>query len=212
MLQRLMIASLLLLAAPLALADDGIEAGRDYFLIEPAQPTQADGKIEVLEVFGYSCIHCAHAAPAINEWRAGLPADVKFDFLPAVFGGIWEAFGRAYYAAEATGVLEKSHDRMFEIVHTERRNFGSLADIAGAYTEFGVDKEAFLATMSSFAVNARIAQAQNQARAYGVEGTPSMIVNGKYRVVAPGGDHSFERMLSVVDHLIAKERAAAKAG
>lgn len=212
MLPRLLITALLLLAAPLVLADDEIQAGRDYFLIEPAQPTQADGKIEVLEVFGYSCIHCANAAPAINEWRKGLAADVKFDFLPAVFGGVWEAFGRAYYAAEATGVLEKSHDRIFEIVHSERRNFGSLDDIAAAYTEFGVDKQAFLGTMSSFAVNAKIAQAQNQARAYGIEGTPSMIINGKYRVVAPTGDNSFARMLDVVDHLIAKERAAAKAG
>jgi len=43
---------------------------------------------------------------------------------------------------------------------------------------------------------------------YGVDGTPSMIVNGKYRVMSPqqGG---FKRMLEIVDALVAQEHAAA---
>lgn len=208
MLSRLLATAVLLLLSPLALAQ--YEAGRDYFGITPAQPTASGDKIEVVEVFGYPCIHCAHAAPVIREWSKGLEPDVQLTFMPAVFGGVWEAFGRAYYTAETMGVMEKTHDKLFEVIHTEKRQFRNLEDIASFYADYGVSKEAFLSGLQSFPVNAKINQAIEQVRAYGVEGTPTMIVNGKYRVMSPGGEDGFEKMLQIVDFLVSKERAAKK--
>ena len=208
MLSRLLATAALLFLSPFALAQ--YEAGRDYFDIVPAQPTASGDKIEVIEVFGYPCIHCAHAAPVIGEWSKGLGPDVKLSFMPAVFGGVWEAFGRAFYTAETMGVMEKTHEKLFEVIHTEKRQFRNLEDIAAFYAEHGVSKEAFLSGLQSFPVNAKINQAVEQVRAYGVEGTPTMIVNGKYRVMSPGGEDGFEKMLQIVDFLIAKERAAKK--
>jgi protein dithiol oxidoreductase (disulfide-forming) len=187
-------------------ATSSFKAGRDYFEIEPPQPTRSGERIEVLEVFGYSCIHCANLQPVIDDWKPGLPADVHFEYIPAVFGGIWEAFARAYYTAETMGLLERTHGPLFEAIHGERRAFRSLQDIAGFYADYGVSAEQFLATMSSFPVEAKIAHAREQVPAYGVEATPTMVVNGKYRV--PVGDGGHERMLRVVDHLVARERAA----
>lgn len=209
MMQRLFALLLLLAAAPLLQAQP-FEAGRDYHRIEPAQPTASGDKIEVVEVFGYSCIHCAHAAPEIGRWRKTLPADVQFEFMPAVFGGVWEAYARAYYTAETMGVLERTHEKLFEVLHTERRPVRSLEDIAAFYAEYGVDKDTFLATLNSFPVNAKIARASEKVAAYGVEGTPTMVVAGKYRVMSPGGEDGFATMLKIVDHLIALERGARK--
>lgn len=211
----LAVAALLALPAaaqtPPAAGAEPFQAGRDYFPIEPAQPTSSGDQIEVIEVFGYSCIHCAHLAPQLAAWKKTLPSDVKLDYMPAVFGGIWEVYGRAYYTAQTMGVLEKTHDPLFEALHTEKRRIGSLDDLAAWYAEHGVDKAQFLATMESFAVNAKIAQAQAQVPRYGVDGTPSIIVEGKYRVVAPR-EGSFTKMLQITDWLIEKERAAKKAG
>lgn len=187
------------------------QAGRDYFQIEPAQPTNSGDKIEVLEIFGYSCVHCANLAPQLSTWKKTLPDDVKLDYMPAVFGGAWTVFGRAYYAAQTMGVLEKTHDPLFAALHTEKRKIASLDDLGNWYAEHGVDKAQFLATMDSFAVNGKIAHAQETVPLYGVEGTPSMIVNGKYRVVSPR-EGGFTKMLEITDWLIAKERAAKKAG
>ena len=208
MLSRLLASAALLLLSPLALAQ--FEAPRDYQLITPAQPVAGD-KIEVVEVFGYPCIHCAHAAPVIKEWSAGLAPDVKLSYVPAVFGGVWEAFARAYYTAETMGVLAKSHDPLFEVIHTEKRQFRNLEDIGTYYSDYGVSKEAFVAGMTSIPVNDKIAKAIEQVRAWGVEGTPTMVVNGKYRVMSPGGDDGYQKMLQVVDFLVAKEREAKKA-
>lgn len=187
------------------------QAGRDFFPIDPVQRTESGDKIEVIEVFGYSCIHCAHLAPELATWKKSLPADVKLDYMPAVFGTVWEVFGRAYYTAQTMGVLDKTHDALFVALHTEKRRIASLDDLAGWYAEHGVDKAQFLATMESFAVNAKIEQAKEQVPKYDVDGTPSLIVNGKYRVAAPR-EGGFPRMLQITDWLIAQERAAKKAG
>jgi thiol:disulfide interchange protein DsbA len=46
---------------------------------------------------------------------------------------------------------------------------------------------------------------------WGVAGTPSMIVNGKYRFdVSSAGGH--QNVIELIDFLVAKERAAKKAG
>lgn len=182
--------------------------GQDYTLIDPPVAPLSGDRIEVVEVFGYSCVHCAHFAPLISEWKKKQPADVRVEYVPAVFGGIWEIYARVYYAADALGVLDLTHDELFQALHVERRPIGKIEDIADFYAEHGVDKENFLATLNSFPVSAQIETARKRAMGWGVDATPTMIVAGKYKVQAPrqGG---FERMLEIIDALVAKERAAA---
>jgi protein dithiol oxidoreductase (disulfide-forming) len=189
-------------------AAPSFSAGQDYFVIEPAQTANnADGRIEVVEVFGYSCIHCANLQPEVDAWKANLPGDVHFEYVPAVFGGVWEAFARAYYTAETMGLLDRTHSALFRAIHEERRPFRNYEDIAGFYADYGVSQDQFLATMASFPVDAKVARARELVPAWGVEATPTMVVAGKYRVpVAHQG--GFGRMLRVVDHLVQTERAA----
>lgn len=181
--------------------------GQDYTLIDPPVATLSGERIEVAEVFGYSCVHCAHFAPLISDWKKRQPADVKVEYVPAVFGGIWEIYGRVYYTAESMGVLDLTHDALFEALHKERRPVNKIEDIADFYAEHGVDKDQFLATLDSFPVNSMVAKARERSVAWGVDATPTMIVAGKYKVQAPrqGG---FERMLEIVDALVARERVA----
>ena len=78
--------------------------GTDYLVIDGGQPIQpATGKIEVAEVFGYVCPACAAFQPLVGPWKAGLPSDVNFVYVPAMFGGTWDDYARAFYAAEQVG-------------------------------------------------------------------------------------------------------------
>ncbi len=213
MLMRWFVAASLVLSAaactaqPAPVADGGLVEGKDYILINPPVPTADSSKIEVVEVFGYSCVHCAHLQPVVDAWKPKLASDVQFVYMPAVFGGVWEVYGRAFYAAETMGLLEKTHSALFNALHVERRPVRSVEDVAAFYADYGTTQDEFMAAMQSFAVNAKIARAQQVVPRYGVEGTPSMIVNGKYRVMSPA-QGGFPRMLEIVDALIAKERAA----
>jgi thiol:disulfide interchange protein DsbA len=216
MLMRLFAAAVLLTSAVAcsaqAPAAGGLTEGQDYERIDPPVPTSAPaGKIEVIEVFGYSCVHCANLQPIVDEWKKTLPEDVAFGYMPAVFGGAWEIYGRAYYAAETMGILEQSHSEIFNKIHTQRAPIRSVEDVAGLYTSYGVTQADFLASMQSFAVNAKIARAQQTVQRYGIDATPTMVVNGKYRVQSPR-EGGFPRMLQIVEALVAQERAAAAAG
>jgi len=185
-------------------------AGTDYIAIDGGQPFQpATGKVEVTEIFGYVCPACARFQPQVSSWKAGLPADVNFVYVPAVFGGVWDNYARAFYAAETLGVQEKTHDALYAAIHLEQslkgeRGQDSVDDIAGFYGKHGVNAKTFADTMGSFAVAAKVNRAKQFAQRSKITGTPSLIVNGKYLVKG----QSYDDMLRIADHLIARERAA----
>lgn len=185
--------------------------GVDYTVLASPQPTYGQGGIEVAEVFAYTCIHCANLQPLLNTWKAGLPSDVRFVYVPGAFGGVSDNFARGFFAAEAMGLLDKTHDDTFKAVLIERRfQTGSVEEIADYYASHGADRDAFLSTMQSFAVNAKINRARQFSLRTGVNATPTMIVNGKYSAVASQGGGA-EGLLRTVDWLVARERAAAAA-
>ncbi|PPT90722.1 thiol:disulfide interchange protein DsbA/DsbL [Xanthomonas theicola] len=200
-------------AAPVAAkAPNGPEpvAGTDYVDIAGGQPFQpTNGKIEVAEVFGYVCPACARFQSLIGPWKAGLPSDVRFVYVPAMFGGPWDDYARAFYAAEALGVQEKTHGALYKAIHVDEtlkgeRGKDSVQDIAGFYAKYGVDPKQFADTMGSFAVSTQTNRAKQFAMRSGITGTPSLIINGKYLVKG----NSYDDVLRIADHLIARERAA----
>ncbi|WP_147674854.1 thiol:disulfide interchange protein DsbA/DsbL, partial [Vulcaniibacterium tengchongense] len=183
-------------------------AGTDYVEIPGGQPYEpANGKIEVVEVFGYTCPHCAHFEPLVEAWRARQPADVKFIALAAPFGGYWEPYAKAFFAAQALGVQERSHKAVFDAIHVQRtlpvQPLPSNEQIGAFYAQYGVDAKQFANTMASFAVGAKMKRAQQFIMRSGIDATPTLVVNGKYRITGK----SFEDTLRIADHLVAQERA-----
>ena len=101
--------SLILLAPVVACAQDGgsYEEGKHYDAISPAVRTASPGKIEVAEFFWYGCSHCYTFEPLIGQWKKTLAEDVTFRGIPAMWGGAMELHARAFYTAQALGVLDK---------------------------------------------------------------------------------------------------------
>lgn len=183
--------------------------GIDYTVLATPQPTYGQGGIEVAEVFAYTCIHCANLQPLINTWKPTLASDVRFVYVPGAFGGVSDNFARGFFAAEAMGLLEKTHDAAFKAVLIERKfQTGSVEEIADFYASQGADRAAFLSTMQSFAVDAKVNRARQFALRTNVNATPTMIIAGKYSAVATG-DRGGEGLLQTIDWLVARERAAA---
>lgn len=198
--------------APSAPTGPAPVAGVDYIEIANGQAFQpAAGKIEVAEVFGYTCPHCAQFEPEFQAWKQRQAADVAVVQVPAAFGGYWLPYARAFYAAEALGVLPQSHDAMFSAIHVQRslpvNNNVTAEQIAPFYAQYGVDAKRFADTFNSFGVDAKINRAKQFAVKTRIEGTPAIVVNGKYTV--PVDQQGFGKMLNTVDWLVAKERGGA---
>lgn len=177
----------------------------EYLDVQPPQPTSVPGKIEVLEFFMYTCPHCNHFEPYIEQWEKELKDDVVFIPVPAIFNPLAELHARAFYTAEVLGVLDKSHSALFKAIHEQHQQLIDQAALARFFTQFGVSEDAFNRTFNSFTVNNRIARARYLLNAYKIDGVPTMIVNGKYKTSATiTGSHP--RTLEVVNDLIEMER------
>lgn len=173
--------------------------------ITPAQPTSSGSKIEVVEMFWYGCPHCYHFEPHVKQWKKSLAKDVSFKRVPAIFNDKWALHARAYYTAEALGVLEKIHQPLFDAMHQKKQRLDDQAKLADFFAQHGVNKEKFNSTFYSFAVNSKVNWAKHLTNAYKIEGVPTMIVQGKYRTSASlAGGH--KEVIQVVNDLVAKER------
>ncbi|AZE64319.1 thiol:disulfide interchange protein DsbA [Pseudomonas synxantha] len=188
-------------------ADVPLEAGKTYVELSNPVPVSVPGKIEVVELFWYGCPHCYAFEPTINPWAEKLPSDVNFKRIPAMFGGPWDAHGQLFLTLEAMGVEHKVHNAVFEAIQKQGKRLTKPEEMADFVATQGVDKDKFVATFNSFAIQGQIKQAKELAQKYGVQGVPTLIVNGKYRfdLGSTGGP---EQTLNVADQLIAKERAA----
>lgn len=187
--------------------------GTDYVTITNGQPFDtAPGRIEVVEFFGYVCPFCAAVQPQVSAMKAKLPPDVHFVYVPAAFGAMWDNYAKAYYAAEAMGLVEKTHDAMFRAIHIDQtlkgeRGMDKPEEIAAFYANYGANPGQFLNSMQSFAVATKM----NRARQYMTEafangdqmGTPAFVVAGKYRVKGKSVDDMFR----IINQLIVAERA-----
>jgi thiol:disulfide interchange protein DsbA len=195
--------------APPAAADD-LRPGVDYAEIQGGQPYEPlAGKIEVVEVFGYVCPACAAFEPAFSAWKARQPADVRVTYVPAPYGPQWIPYARAYFVSESMGLVEKTHTALFHAIHIAGTLPGEgkqpdEAKVAAWFGQYGADPKRFLSEMHSFATEAKMKRGTQFMMRSQVGGTPTLIVDGKYRVLGS----SYEAMLRNTDALIARERAA----
>ena len=195
--------------ASFTLAAAEFKEGTDYDLVNPPQATADPTKIEVLEFFWYGCPHCLDFEPDLNAWIKSKPAQVQFIRQPAVFNEVWAAHAKAFFTAEALGVEEQMHADFFDAIQKKKEKLVSEEELAAFFKAHGVAEDAFHQAYKSFAVDSKMRSAQGLAAKYGVTGTPSLVVNGKY-LISPGKAKSFERMIEITNALIKKESGRAK--
>ena len=212
-------------AAPAPPVPSPFVEGTDYFLIDPPQRSGVDGKIEVTEAFSYGCPACNFAYPYFEKIRKGLPANAVMTYVPASFkpNEDWPMFQRAYLAAQALGIAEKTHTAMFDAIWKDKtlaimnpdgrsikNPLPTIEDAAKVYAKFGVKAEDFVATANSFAISTKMKQADAYIRATGVDATPTIIVAGKYRLSYQSAGGDWDKMGSLINYLVRKESVEQK--
>ena len=157
--------------------------GSEYVTLPaPAQRYSAEGKVEVVEVFSYGCIHCAHFAPIAEKLRKELPPGVVFKLMPAPFSEEWLPFARAYYAAKQLGVVDRTHLELFAEKFAQNYPINSMDELADFYARQGVNSAEFLRIATSDEVTAKMKSDLALIQKWQVDGTPTLVINGKYRV------------------------------
>jgi thiol:disulfide interchange protein DsbA len=157
--------------------------GSEYVTLPgPHQRYSSEGKVEVVEVFSYDCIHCAHFAPMAEKLRKELPPGVVFKLVPAAFNSPWIPFARAYYAAKQLGVVDRTHLQLFVAKFAQHYPINSMDELADFYAREGVDRAKFMRIATSDEVTAKLKSDFALVGKWQVDGTPSIVVDGKYRI------------------------------
>lgn len=181
------------------------QEGLHYFLIEGA-PARSGDSIILEEAFSYLCTHCNTFDPYVEAWKKRKPEYVEFRRVPVGFGrGSWELYSRGYVTAEMMNVPDKAHTDLMDRIWKEKDIIRDMDGLATFYSQYGLDKEKFLSTSRSFAVDGKLRKDQALVQAYGIRGTPALVLNGKYRIAGNAAVASYDAMFAVVDYLIEKE-------
>lgn len=208
MLKRWGAGLLLLLAAGFAGADDGnrgIQAGINYKEITTPQPAAAPaGKVEVIEFLWYDCQTCYVMQPLLERWLAGRREQVVYRRVPAVTGDDMIYFARVFYAADALGVLDQATPALFAAINRYARPLDNDDRLAEFFGELGVERARFLSAFRSSATIGKVREAQVTNLRYDVQGAPTLVVGGRYRV-DPTMVASPDAMIDELDFLIGRE-------
>ena len=205
--------------APPRAAATPLQAGLNFELINPPQPTDNPKKVEVIEFFWYACPHCNALQPSLRTWLKKKPADVDFKRVPAVLQDSWLQLARTYYAIDAMGLTDKLHHELFAAIHEQRSvdPKGLLRDVKPLFdwvASKGVDAQKFADTYNSFSVGSRTQRAIDLTRSYDIPYTPALVIDGRYLISPsmkgngnPDGSVNYEKFFEKLDQLIAQARS-----
>ena len=182
------------------------QAGKDYTVLKPAQATNSGNKIEVLEFFFYGCSHCFKLHPLLSAWEKKMPKDVDFIFVPAIFNPSWEPMARTLYALEAMGQRAQLHDALFNAWNVNNIDLTDETKIADFVAQHGIDRKKFSDAYNSFSMQSKVTRAKQMQQSYGIRGTPTLIVDGKYLITALHPAETIEVLNALIDKA-RKERA-----
>ena len=140
-----------------SVASQANEAG--YETLTPPQPTENPDKIEIIEFFWYGCPHCYAFEPLLEQWVKTLPKNVEFIRQPAVFSEAWGKHAKAYYTAEALGIVDKVHNDFFDAIQNKKEPLDTEASLAKFFADHGVKEADFHDAYNNFGVDAKLRQA-----------------------------------------------------
>jgi thiol:disulfide interchange protein DsbA len=110
-----------------------------------------------------------------------------------------------YYTLETLGELDRLHQNVFRAYHVENERFGSTEATASWAERNGIERSRWVPVFESAEVTRKIEQAVAATRAYSIEGTPSLVVDGRY-LTSTAMSESIAGVIPILDDLIALAR------
>ena len=176
------------------------QTSQGYTTIEPTQPSDTTGKVEVLEFFAYSCPYCFKLEPLTAEFSKDMPEGAVFKRVPIAFNASMADLQKLYYSLEALDRLDL-HSKVFETIHNQRKPIYEFKAIADWIETEGVDRKEFEAVFNSFGVNNKVRRANDLAKNYKIEGTPTLAIGGRY-ITSPSIAGSYEGSIALARELL----------
>jgi len=147
----------------------------------------ADAKASLVEFYDYDCPYCRASLPAVKKFYEAHKADTRFSFIEFP---IKQLHGEsAILAAKASLAARRQPDHYldFHFALLSQEESVTEDDIYAQAARAGMDLNKLKADMKDPAIDKTLKSSIDLAHKVGVDGTPTFILNGKFR---PGAlDH-----------------------
>ena len=203
--KSLLIAVTAMVAMP-ALAQETYQEGVHYDLITPNIQTGISDRVVVTEFFSYGCGHCFNFEPMLAAWEKRQPENIVVQRSPIAWNAGARLLAKVYYTAVVLDAMDPMHDAVFRAIHLQRKRLATPEAFRAVFVDNGIDSGEFDKAFDSFGVNSMVRQADARMRGARINGTPSLMVNGKYRIDTRKAV-SQANMLKIAEFLAEKELA-----
>ncbi len=183
--------------------------GRDFVRLDPLQPVSSGDQVEVIEFFYYGCPVCYELEPALSSWTLKMRDSVNVRRIPALATSRWENFAKLYYTLDVLNELERLHWPVYDNVHVDDVKLNNESVMLDWVSSNGIDRQKFIDTYASAAIQEKVAAAKETIRKYGIKGVPSVVVDGKYLTSARIAG-STRKLIQVLDYLVERARSERK--
>lgn len=200
------IATALLLAGLSIGASAEVTEGKDYKVLSKPIPQLQKDKIEVTEFFGYFCVHCYDLEPVIQKHAKTWASDVYLRPIHVVWQDEMMGLARVAAAVNSSGLKESANMPIFYAVYKQGLNLaddGIFTQWAQKQTDF--DGKKLLAAYTSFSNQNQAKQMADLTAEFSIDGTPTVIIGGKYQMIFTSGE-SWDSRMNKVGELITKVR------
>ena len=196
------------LSALLPVSAQAAEEGRDYTVLPKPIPQQQADKIEVLEFFGYFCVHCYHLDPVLLNHSKTFAKDTYLRTEHVVWQPEMLGLARVAAAVDDSGLKRQANSAIFQAVYEQKINLADSATFKQwAQVQKSFDGKKLIAAYDSPASLNRAKKMEELTVAYRIGSTPTVIVGGKYQVKF-GND--WNAGMKTIDELVEKVRGEGK--
>lgn len=158
-------------------------------------------KVSLTVYFWYGCPHCFEFRHYVQPWLAEWGDKLDVTLVPIALKPSWVDHARAFYAAQALGVLTEFHPALYDALHVQKRKLNSVATLSEFADSLGLDAAAFEAAMVSPATTALIRRDNAAVKQFGIQTTPTLVVAGQQRLSLLSDD-GYDGLLHRAEDLI----------
>ncbi len=156
--------------------------------------------VKVVEYADYECPYCQQAQPALDKLEATYKGKIAFVFkdMPLPMHAHAQKAAEASRCAAEQGKYWEYHDLLFA---NKQLDVSALKDTAH---ELKLDQQAFNKCLDSGATVAEIKASSEEAEALGVQGTPTLFINGELY----NGALSYDKLQAAIEEELHKTSTA----
>ncbi|GIU27441.1 thiol:disulfide interchange protein DsbA/DsbL [Shewanella schlegeliana] len=187
---------------------EGFVEGVHYRTLAAPIPANSDN-ISVTEFFWYGCPHCELFEKPLHGGISTMGDDVSLVQSPAVWNEAMKLHAKVFFIVQQMPGKQQIHSALFreimdlrEVTELKQQQ-ALLADFLSGY---GLTQQEFNEKLNSADINSKLEQAMQLMSSAEIQGTPTILVNGRY-VVLNESASSAEQVMEIASYLVELERA-----